>query len=113
MMGRMLLTLLLACAGPGDSASSDNSAACADAPDVRWDNWGHGFFLTYCGACHSSGSANRNGAPEDVNFDTEADVVAWKDRIQVRVLDESTMPMGGGVYPEDLDLLKVMLACRY
>ena len=106
-----MLFLALACTGPADSAAPP--AACADAPQVSWDDWGHGFFLTYCGACHSARAANRNGAPADVNFDSEAEVAAWKDRIEVRVLEQGTMPMGGGVYPEDLDLLKVMLACNF
>lgn len=108
----MLLLLAIACSGGADSVAVA-PAACAEAPEVTWDNWGHGFFLTYCGACHSTASANRNGAPDGVNFDSEAEVAEWSERIRVRVLEENTMPMGGGVYPEDLDLLKVMLACNY
>jgi uncharacterized membrane protein len=108
-----MLLLLLACAGPSESSPPDSAPPpeCASAPDVTWQNWGHGFFLTYCGACHSATSPNRDGAPENVNFDTKADVVGMKDRIRVRVLEEQSMPLGGGVYEEDLELLNVMLAC--
>ncbi len=108
-----MLLLLLACAGPTESGAPESAlpAECASAPDVTWQTWGHGFFLTYCGACHSATSPNRDGAPENVNFDTKSEVVGMKDRIRVRVLDEQTMPLGGGVYEEDLELLNVMLSC--
>ena len=32
------------------------------------------FFTTYCTGCHSSSAANREGAPSDFNFDTEAEI---------------------------------------
>ncbi len=34
-----------------------------------------------------------------------------KERIRLRVIEDQTMPLGGGVYEEDLELLNVMLAC--
>lgn len=113
MMAGMLLLLTLACADPEDSAEAEPPAACADAPDVTWDNFGYGFFLTYCNSCHSRNTADRRGAPDGVDFDTEADLVQWKERVNVRVLQEGTMPLGGGVYSDELELLQVMLACHY
>lgn len=108
-----MLLLLLACSGPADSSLQETAvpAGCEEAPSVSWQNWGHGFFLTYCGACHSATSPSRDGAPEDVNFDTKLEVEAQKERIRTRVLEEQTMPLGGGVYEEDLQLLEVMLTC--
>ena len=117
----MLLLLWLACGEGGDSGSGKEPtdtpvdtarpAACADAPAVTWESWGHGFFLTYCNACHSADTPERSGAPEGVDFDTRAQAVQWKDRVQARVLEEGTMPLGGGVYEDDLQLLEVLLAC--
>jgi uncharacterized membrane protein len=46
-----------------------------------------------------------------VTFDTEADLARWADRIRVRTLQEHTMPVGGGLYDQDLALLEVMLEC--
>lgn len=109
----MVLLLALACAPNADSTATPMPEACETAPEVNWENWGHGFFLTYCNACHAQAAPNRSGAPEDVNFDTPAQVAHWKERIQIRVLDEATMPLGGGVYPEDLDMLEVLLACDF
>ena len=115
----MSLLLLFACGEGGDSSKEPGTtvtdtgepASCETAPSVTWESWGHGFFLTYCNACHSSTAVNRSGAPEGVDFDSRADTVEWKGRIRARVLEEQTMPLGGGVYEEDLSLLEVMLAC--
>ncbi len=86
-------------------------AECADAPDVTWDGWAHGFFLTWCTSCHSRNTPDRRGAPEGVDFDRESDVRNQAARIEARVLVEETMPVGGGVYPDELSLLQVYLEC--
>jgi hypothetical protein len=86
-------------------------AECADAPDVTWDGWAHGFFLTWCTSCHSRNTPDRRGAPEGVDFDRESDVRGQAARIEARVLVEETMPVGGGVYPDELSLLQVYLQC--
>lgn len=103
----ILLGLLSACAGPVE----DSVAACDGASAVTWEAWGDGFFRTYCRSCHSADTPDRRGAPEGSDFDTLEQVVATTDRIRVRVLDEQTMPVGGGVGQDDLDLLEDFLAC--
>ncbi len=102
--------LLLACAG---GVTSDTAAeTCADtAPEVTWDGDVHGFFLSYCDACHAATSPERHGAPTTVTFDTPQQVLAMAQRIRVRTLDEQTMPVGGGVPSDDLALLEAWLAC--
>lgn len=111
----MLLFTLLAC---GSDETTDSAPAstvdCATAPaDVTWDAFGHGFFLTYCTACHSANNAdNRYGAPAEVNFDTEQDVYDLSDRVRVRVMQDADMPIGGGVYEDDLSLLDIYLTCQ-
>lgn len=105
---RLLAALLAGCSGSG----TDTGAACsADERVVSWENWGSGFFAGYCRTCHSAGSANRYGAPESLNYDSEADVYAARASIEQAVLIDSTMPMGGGVPDADLDLLAVFLEC--
>ncbi|MDP2310171.1 MAG: hypothetical protein Q8P18_29405 [Pseudomonadota bacterium] len=108
----MLLFLLLGCA-PVDPppAVATRSATCVSAPAVTWENWGHGFFLTWCASCHAASTPDRRGAPEGVDFETEADLARWSDRIRARTLDEHTMPVGGGLYDADLALLEVLLTC--
>ena len=102
-----MIWLLLAC-----GSAADRPDSCADQPVVTWESFGHGFMTSYCVSCHSTyNTTNRYGAPENVNFDTEADTLHWKARIQQRVLEEQTMPLGGGVYPQDLYLLGVYLGC--
>lgn len=86
--------------------------ACDDDPGVTWDSFAHGFFLNYCQACHASANTEaRFGAPPPDHFDTEAAVRSRADRVRARVLDEQTMPVGGGVNPDDLVLLDTYLRC--
>ena len=95
-----------------EDSGADTGLACADQPDVTWTNFGHAFVTTYCLSCHSvQNTEHRYGAPEGIDFDTEADVDRQADRIRARVLDDGTMPIGGGVYEADLELLDVYLTC--
>jgi len=100
-----LIWLLLACAGNGDTG------VCVDTYQVTWENWGEGFFTTYCQSCHSVTSSDRLGAPEGIDFDTEEDLITWRDSVERVVLENQTMPVGGGVYEEDLLLLEMLLSC--
>ena len=89
----------------------DTGAAELDC-SVNWDGWTDGFFATYCRACHSVTTAERYGAPEGVDFDTRADVIQWAERIRIRVLEQETMPLGGGVVQTDLEPLERWLQCK-
>ena len=92
-----------------DTGSFEDPVA-VDA-SLTWARWGDGFFRTYCTSCHSAAAENRRGAPESVDFDSEAAVLGWGERIRVRVIEEATMPLGGGVTDGDLLLLDRYL-CR-
>ncbi|MCK6504362.1 hypothetical protein L6R53_13330 [Myxococcota bacterium] len=106
-----LLSLLLACGDSGeDSGSTD--ALCQDAPVVTWEYWGQGFLTESCQSCHASTSADRNGAPASVTFDTEAQVWTHRDAILATATGaEPTMPPRGGPSPDDRDLLEIWLRC--
>lgn len=57
-------------------------ATCPDGgSSLTYENFGEKFFQDYCLSCHSVSSANRNGAPDDHNFDTLADVEIMKAHI--------------------------------
>jgi len=119
-------SLLLGCK-PGDEPidsgeavveTAEDTSACVtcDSPcesplGVTWESFGQGFFQTYCNACHSSTTEVRNGAPEGVDFDQASVTAAFEERIRVRVLEDSTMPVGGGVRAVDLVLLEDLLVC--
>ncbi len=98
----MFVLLLLFC-GPFNGDSNCDTAA------INWNNWGHGFFLTWCSSCHANDSINRHGAPESSIFDTPEQVLQWKERIEARVLQEQTMPVGGGIPEQDLRMLEEYL----
>lgn len=61
--------LLLACAEP-----AAESADGGEEPLCTWDNWGAGYFGSYCLSCHSTGTPDRRGAPTRVDFDAESQV---------------------------------------
>jgi hypothetical protein len=94
---------------PADTGMFEDPVA-VDA-SLTWAGWGDGFFRTYCRSCHSRQASTRRGAPDDVQFDTEADVIAWGARVRDRVIQDGTMPLGGGVMEDDLVLLDRYL-CR-
>ena len=95
------------------ASGTEAPAWCDTAADVTWEDWGEGFMRTQCQGCHASTTENRFGAPADVVFDTEADVIAWRDRILVRTVDERTMPPAGGVDDIDLQVRETWLRCGY
>jgi hypothetical protein len=99
--------------GANDTQSSDTDPGgdCTSPMGVTWDNWGSGFFQTYCNTCHSSETQIRHGAPVGVDFDSQFVAALYAERISVRVIEEETMPLGGGVQPDALVLLADLLVC--
>ena len=102
----MLLWLLIG-SGCHEPAATD---ACVES-GLTWESFGVGFTATYCRSCHSAATPDRRGAPAGIDFDTEADVRGFADSIRRTVLDEGSMPIGGGVQPLDLARLDDWLAC--
>ena len=84
----MTLLLALACAGGADTA---DTSTCADS-DVTWVSFADGFFSNYCRSCHSSTTQNRYGAPDGLDFDTEAQVRQYEALVRSSVLEDGTMP---------------------
>ena len=79
---------------------------------VTWDGWADGFFANYCRSCHSVTTPDRKGAPEGIDFDTRKDVDDWLVAVWRVVIENETMPVGGGVYPDDLELVAQYLCTR-
>ncbi len=103
-----LLTFLACTGAPGDSGVA---SVCIDAPAVTWVSFGDGFFSTYCRSCHSAETQDRFGAPEGIDFDTPDQVRTFTESIRRVTLTDGTMPVGGGVYEDDLILLGYLLDC--
>ena len=95
---------------PAQSAPQE-LAHCETAPKVTWDNWVWGMLTTHCQGCHASTTDNSYGVPAGIHFDTEAQALAWKDRIRARVIDSEDMPPAGGLMEDDLYLLQIWLDC--
>ena len=85
---------------------------CDTAPLVTWETFGRGFLTQHCQPCHSSTSADRHDAPNDVTFDTLDDVVFWESTIEVVAASaDPIMPPQGGVSADDRELLAIWLQC--
>jgi hypothetical protein len=116
-----LLVLVVACGNDvrGDQFGGDDGPEPVD-PDtcetsyLGYDNFGAPFVVNWCRGCHSSivPKNMRQNAPLDVNFDTEADVTHWAERIQARAAGaKPTMPPAGGPSTDERQLLAEWIAC--
>lgn len=80
-------------------------------PHESWATFGQGFLTTYCRGCHGADTADRAGAPPGIDFDTEEESLALKDRILARTITAGDMPPAGGPPPEALVRLRIWLEC--
>lgn len=120
-MARLLLILTLVGCGDTDGSAGHDSAGdddtvtgtlCDQYPDVTWDNFAQAFFEQSCQPCHASTSPNRQGAPEEIDFDTQEDVEVLAFAIlQSATGPNASMPPGGGVSEEDREKLQAYLTC--
>jgi hypothetical protein len=116
--GVLFASAALSCGGDkADSAEADGPD-CSRTPALTWDNFGKGHMDKHCNGCHSVliPEAQRQGAPAGVDFNTYADVIEWHDRIIARgtrkVLEEPTMPPGGGPSTLELEMSLEWLECE-
>ena len=90
-----------------------SSPLCDSSPVVTYERFGRGFLTARCQSCHASSSVERYGAPEDVVFDTLADVETFRERILARSTgDTVSMPPGGGLSDDDKTMLTLWLTCQ-
>jgi len=111
---RWLLPITFAACAPEDTDDEAVDALCDGAPVTTWDNFGAGFLKENCQPCHASTVAvdDRQLAPVDVTFDTEADVWPLAEQILLQATgDEPAMPPRGGVTEDDRYRLEVWLTC--
>ena len=87
---------------------------CDEAPVTTWNNWGQGFLVQNCNACHAATSTDRQDAPEDMVFDSPEDVALRKAGILTQATgDAPEMPPAGGVSAEDRARLEAWLRCDF
>ncbi len=108
------LTLLSACGKEDDGGDTAPAAIdCSREPSLEWDNYAAGFFDKNCNGCHSSaleGDARYN-APPGVDFDSEDIAIAQAGRIRARVVEDQTMPPGGGLTASEMRMIDEWLMC--
>ena len=69
----LVIVVALAAAGCGDKLDPvPVVAGCSNTGTVTYDLQMKDFFVRNCLTCHSTTSANRNGSPANVNFDSYA-----------------------------------------
>ena len=93
MRAAALALVLAACSIGGQTLEQH---PCPDGGTMyTYDTFGAPFFGRYCDTCHARSSETRNGAPQNVNFDTRDDVIRWRDRIfDNAAADNTSMPPG-------------------
>jgi hypothetical protein len=105
----LILALLAACSG---ETPEDTASACADAPVMGWADVGQPLLLEYCDTCHTATSPQRQGAPEDVVFDTYEQVEALRvSMLYVLQSDPPVMPPLLTVPDNDQELMISWLSC--
>jgi cytochrome c5 len=112
------------CGGGGGGGHGGHTgptgATCPDSGAPTAQDFGRAFMESYCLPCHSAsvtGTA-RQGAPQDVNFDTLEDVRAFKEVIDSHAAagpngTHTLMPPSSRVQPSQDDRIKLgqWLAC--
>jgi uncharacterized membrane protein len=101
------------------AAAGCNVETLADYPcppggtTLTYGSFAQPFFVGYCNTCHSAPNGQRNGAPDDYVFDTQAEIVSHADRIFALAADTNTgMPPGPeGVPSAERVRLAEWLAC--
>jgi len=111
-------TVAVSCGGDKSDSAEGQGPDCDRTPALTWDNFGKGHMDKHCNGCHSVliPEYQRQDAPAGVDFNTYGDVLEWHDRIIARgtrsVLDEPTMPPGGGPSDLELSMLLEWLECE-
>ena len=118
---RVALVLLLTACGKDESDAEGAGVDTASGSEAcqtdtgggypTWAGFGEGFFAGRCASCHAASAPERFGAPETVTFDSEDDVLRQIDAVQRVILDDASMPPGGGLHVDELDRLAVYLDC--
>jgi hypothetical protein len=110
----LLLGLQTACDDTIIGSGVPIGTSCLRDPPLTWTNFGQGMMGKHCTGCHSvfQRQGQRNDAPLGVDIDTFDDVLKWADRIQVRAVDNTGMPPGGGMLEFERDLLEEWLRCE-
>ncbi|HEX7664594.1 MAG TPA: hypothetical protein VF407_08790 [Polyangiaceae bacterium] len=96
------------------TTTDDGGAPVATDPNaITYDNFARGFFDQWCQSCHAANVTDRNGAPDDIFFDTRDDI--WRLRTQVYAQAagaNASMPIGPhGPTDADREKLADWLSC--
>lgn len=93
MLRLLPLSLLIACSAEPENTVSDELDFC-ERPSVSDGSVGRSFLLSHCTACHSSENAGkeRNGAPEELNYNSHAAFMENLARVQANCAVETTHP---------------------
>jgi hypothetical protein len=113
MLSRVLLASAVISAAGCNLVTIDQYPCPPGGTTLTYDNFGKEFMGEWCNSCHSAPDGQRNGAPDSFVFDTQAGVIAHKDRIFARAADtNNSMPVGPDVIPMSMRVdLANWLAC--
>ena len=123
LVGLGLGLFLLACQGEdtldghscptSSTTTSASSSPTASTTALTYDNFGQDFFDTWCQSCHAANQTNRNGAPDDIFFDTRDDIYRLRTQVYAQAAGtNASMPIGPhGPSDSEREKLADWLAC--
>jgi uncharacterized membrane protein len=104
---------MIACQGQESLADHACPASDSGSSQITYESFAKDFFESWCQSCHGASVTDRNGAPDDIFFDTRDDI--WEQRVQVfaQAADSNTSMPIGPHGPSDADRKKLAdwLAC--
>lgn len=104
----LVLSLSFTVAACGGDDDDNPSTDCADAAQQMR---GAVVVMTSCTNCHAEDAANRNGAPDGIDFDSEAKIMTRESAIRRRAITAETMPPSGPLSQAQQDDLAAYLDC--
>ena len=107
----LLVALLYGCS-TDESPDPAGEVEFCEQPSIADGSLGRSFLLNHCTACHSSenSSSERNGAPEELNYDTHVGFLENLDRVQANCAVDTTHPCDD-ITAEDVELFLGWLEC--
>jgi hypothetical protein len=110
---KLLLALAALVSASCNSVTLDEWPCPPGGTTLTYENFGAGFFSSYCNRCHSAPDSDRQGAPDDEVFDTLAEIRAHQDVIFVNAAaSNDAMPPGPNDAPAgERNRLADWLAC--
>jgi hypothetical protein len=111
-MRSLVSILLMTGCSQGNPTPTDETLDFCDRPSIADGSLGRSFLLNHCTGCHSSENSplERNGAPEELNYDTHPAFMENVDRVQAHCAVNTAHPCDD-ILPQEVEVFLGWLEC--